>query len=255
MPKTEGCWANILDDCDGPLTGEHLISVAIFAPAAGKPNNRSGRLKRRGSASGGHHIPDGPTAVRDLKAPILCEHHNGFTNELDNEGGRFARALEAWSLAQSQRNWLPVTWAKRTYEVNGPLLERLLLKLAINNAFLDGGLPIGGVGARPGWPTRELVEMVYGIRPIVRPAGLFNLSIVGQKLTFNETFTPIYFDNGRYREGCVWMFRELALGVQFTTERLPERTFDGVPTLRGTTRLQPFNGFGSGENVELRLRW
>jgi len=141
---------------------------------------------------------------------------------------------------------VPVNWARRTYEVSGPLLERLLLKLAINNAFRDGGLPIGGADAQPSWPTRELVEMVYGRRPIVRSAGLFNLSRVGQKLDFAETFIPIYFDNGRYREGCVWMFRTLALGVQFTPERLPARMFNKVPTIRGTTRLQPFNGMNSG---------
>jgi hypothetical protein len=255
MPMTPGCWANVLDDCDGPLSAEHLISVAIFAAADGMPNNRKGRLARQVTVQGGHHLPDGQMPVRDLTADILCRHHNTSTSDLDEVGGRFARAIENWNTTKCERSWLrQITWNRRTYEVDGPLLERLLLKLAVNNAFLNG-LPIGGPDAQAGWPTRELVEMVYGRRPIVRPAGLFNLSMVGQQFDFAEKFTPIYFDNGRYLEGCVWMFRTLIFGVQFTMEQLPARVFDRVPTLRGTARLQPFNALNSPLNVELRLRW
>jgi hypothetical protein len=135
-------------------------------------------------------------------------------------------------------------------------LERLFLKLAINNAFLDDGLPIGGPDAAPGWPTRNLVEMVYGRRPVTQPAGLFYLATIGTQYKLDqETFAPIYFDNGRYREGCIWMFRTMALGVQFTNEHLPERMFDKVDALRGVTRLQPFNAIDSPQNVVLRLRW
>jgi hypothetical protein len=257
MPKTEGCWANVLDDCHGPLTAEHLMSVAIFAAAEGTPNNRSGRIVRRVRVSGGHHIPDGEYTVEELTADILCRHHNNSTSELDEEGGRFARAIESSTRTRSERSWLPqLTWNRRTYEVDGSRLERLFLKLAINNAFLDGRLPIGGPDAQPGRPTRELVEMVYGRRPIARPAGLFYLATVGTQYKLdNETFAPIYFDNSRYREGCVWMFRTMALGVQFTTKHLPERMFDKVEALRGVTRLQPFNAMDSALNVVVRLRW
>jgi hypothetical protein len=188
---------------------------------------------------------------------MLCRHHNNSTSVLDEEGGRFARAIESWSRTRSDRSWLPhVTWNQRTFEIDGPRLERLFLKLAINNAFLDGGLPIGGPDAAPGWPTRNLVEMVYGRRPVTQPAGLFYLATIGTQYKLDqETFAPIYFDNGRYREGCIWMFRTMALGVQFTNEHLPERMFDKVDALRGVTRLQPFNAIDSPQNVVLRLRW
>jgi len=121
--------------------------------------------------------------------------------------------------------------------------------------MFGAGLPIGGPDARPGWPTRELVETVYGRRPVVRPAGLFFLAREGQEMDLAERFTPIHFDNGRYREGCVWIFRGLVIGVQFTAEPLPPRMFDAVPALRGMTRLQPFNGIDSPRNVYIRLRW
>jgi hypothetical protein len=49
-------------------------------------------------------------------------------------------------------------------------LQRWFFKTAINNAF-GGDLPIGAPHAQPGWPTTELVEMVFGLRPIERPAG------------------------------------------------------------------------------------
>jgi hypothetical protein len=268
MPRVQGCWANVLDDCDGPLSAEHLMSVAIFAAAEGMPNNRRGRLVRRVTVRNAHHIPDGEYTVEQLTANILCRHHNNSTSELDEEGGRFARAIENWTQTNAARGWLPLadlnrrsgiagpTWNRRAFEVDGPRLERLFLKLAINNAFLFGQLPIGGPDAEPAWPTRELVEMVYGRRPITRPAGLFYLATVGDQYELaQESFAPLYWDNGRHREGCVWMFRTMTIGVQFTTQQMPERMFDRVEALRGSTRLQPFNELNSPHNVALRLRW
>jgi len=268
MSKVEGCWANVLDACDGPLSAEHLMSVAIFAAAEGMPNNRRGRLGRRFTVRNAHHIPDGEYTVEQLTANILCKYHNNSTSELDEEGGRFARAIENWSRTESERSCLPLaalnrrhrvdgpTWNCRAFEVQGPRLERLFLKLAINNAFLFNQLPIGGPEAAPGWPTRELVEMVYGRRPLTRPSGLFYLAtIVTEYQLDEESFAPVYFDNGHYHEGCVWMFRTMTIGVQFTKQKLPERMFDKVEQLRGCSRLQPFNEINSPNNVAIRLRW
>ncbi|MBX3157643.1 MAG: hypothetical protein KF773_16845 [Deltaproteobacteria bacterium] len=262
MSMIEGCWANVLDNCErrpgstDDLTGEHLMSVAIFAAADGMPNNRSGRVGRVVTVRGGHHLADGPVPVGELTADILCFHHNNSTSPLDEEGGRFVRAIENWNRVNAERgSQPPQTWPQQVFGVNGPLLERLFLKLAVNSMFGDGGLPIGGPDARAGWPTRELVEMVYGRRAVGKPAGLFFLARVGQQMDFEERFVPIHFDNGRYREGCVWIFRTLVIGVQFTPDPMPARMFDAVPALRGMTRLQPFRGINSASNVELRLNW
>lgn len=256
MAKVDGCWANVLDDCNGPLSAEHLVSVAIFQAMAGMPNNRAGRVNRVVQLRGHHLLPDGSYRLEDLTANILCRHHNNITSPLDQAGGDFARALEQWGRIDRERGWLRVNWDRRVVWVDGPRLERLTLKLAINNAFLDERLPIGGEDARPGWPTRELVEMVYGLRPITKPVGLFLLSQVGDEHNFEEVFSPTYFDNGRSIEGCVWRFLTLAIGVQFTPQELPERMFDAHPPLRGLVRLDRFNALSSGPtNVELRLRW
>lgn len=43
MPRNDGCWANVLDDCRGLLTGDHTISVAVWPGVTGQQNRR-GRL-------------------------------------------------------------------------------------------------------------------------------------------------------------------------------------------------------------------
>jgi hypothetical protein len=61
-------------------------------------------------------LPDGTRQLRDLTAPILCRYHNNSTSDLDNEGGRFARAIESFMATNAQREWLPrVRWNLRRY--------------------------------------------------------------------------------------------------------------------------------------------
>ncbi|MDQ3367224.1 MAG: hypothetical protein M3680_17510 [Myxococcota bacterium] len=143
MAKNSGCWANALDHCRGSLTGEHLISVAVWAVREGQRANRKNKLRRQVRIDGDPRRAgkSHTTNVRGLTADILCEHHNNSSNALDEEGGRFARAIEDWHRANKARSWAPrLNWNRRTCTVNGPLLERWFLKTAINNAFVHGDL-------------------------------------------------------------------------------------------------------------------
>lgn len=115
MARVEACWANVLDDCDGPLSAEHIISVAVWSPVPGRPNNRKGKLPRVVTVGGAAGILEpGETTVRNLTANILCRHHNGSTNDLDEVGGRFARAIEDIDRTDHERRWAPnLNWAPR----------------------------------------------------------------------------------------------------------------------------------------------
>jgi len=265
VPKNPGCWANALDDCRGPLTGEHRISVAVWAAPKGQPNNRKSRMKRRLTFEQWND-DEQTRAVRELSLAnlterVLCDHHNGSSNDLDDEAGRFARAIEQWAATKKERDWLPkVRWNLRSYQVDGPLLERWFLKSAINGLFGETDLPIGSPDAKPGRPTAELVEMVYGRRPVAREAGagIFLLTAVGREHRLeDEQFSLTYFDrNGTHWAGCVFSFRTLRFGVHFEARKMSPRTFDALPELRGSEILQPFNAMDSGStNIEVRLRW
>lgn len=114
--------------------------------------------------------------VRNLTRDILCEHHNNSTNDLDQEGGNFARAIEDLFATDAERHKLMdpraprLQWSKKVFAVYGPRLERWFMKTAINHAF-GRDLPIGGDAVPAGWPTPELVQMVFGRRPVDRAAG------------------------------------------------------------------------------------
>lgn len=268
MAKNPGCWANVLDDCEGALTGEHRISVNVWAVPEGKPETRKSREARsityklwdqdRGIKA------QRKLTVKNLTANVLCKHHNEATSDLDIEAGRFARAIEQSREANKSREWLAnvgppfLRWNLRTYAVDGPLLERWFLKAAINNTFQATEMPIGSPTGTPGWPTRELVEMVYGVRPVPRDegAGLFLLAAVSQKLDFSEEFSLLYFDrNSTHVAGCVFSFRTMHFGVHFEATRLGH-IFEKVEHLRGMTLLQPFRALNTGRtNVEVRLLW
>lgn len=263
MAKNPGCWANVLDDCKGPLTAEHTLSVSIWAVPEGQPNNRDSRLRRQVTMI----EPSGQSttkSVRRMTRDILCEHHNNSTNDLDTEGGRFARALEQLSIIDGQRRKVMhpaaprVAWNLRSLPVNGALLERWFMKTVINHAF-GRSLPIGGDSAPPGWPTRELVEMVYGRRPVDHGAGsgLFVMAAVGDDVDIGERFVLQPYDReNRFIAGCLVSFRTLMFGLNFEPGRIPNGAFDKLLGLRDTQIVQPFHAMNFDvTNVEVRLHW
>lgn len=174
MAVNEGCWARSLGDCKGRLSGEHLLSAGMFRSTQGKPNTRRARMSEEIAVT--HREPGGATSTKDLTvrrytAHILCEYHNNTTSELDAAGGELIDAI--WGVLDTHDARAPnpkLPWNPRRYVVKRELIERWLMKIAVNNAF-GGLLPIGGHAAQPGWPTSELVEMIFGRRPIPNSEG------------------------------------------------------------------------------------
>lgn len=255
MVRNPGCWANVLDDCDGVLSAEHTISVAVWA-GVGERQNRKSRLGRSITVT----TPTGTrqTSVRRLTRNILCEWHNNGSNDLDTEAGRFARALDRFIATDEERARMPgFNWAPRTFEVDGPLLERWFLKSAINASF-GNALPIGSSGGQPGWPTRELVEMVFGRREVAKPFGLFAVVNVGNTHILEEAFEFIPFDrNGTHIAGHLLVFRSFHFGVSFEARQVRDDFFQALPGLKGAAVLQPVRMMKSGgtTNVQLRINW
>jgi hypothetical protein len=264
VAKNPGCWANVLDDCRGKLTGEHLLSVAVWAAPAGAPNNRKAKMGRRITVLDTSQATRRDVTVRNLTRHILCEHHNNSTNDLDEEGGTFARSIEQLFTADAERHKLMhpgaprVAWQKKVFTVDGGRLERWFMKTAINHTF-GRDLPIGGPTAAPGWPTSELVEMVFGRRSVSRDVGggLFVLAATGHKHDFGERFELQPFDRlGQYIAGCLVGFRTLLFGVNFEPVKVQPAAFAKFQGARGTSLIQPFHAMDFDiSNVELRLNW
>lgn len=260
MAKNPGCWARVLDNCKGALTGEHLISVAVWAAPSGKPPNRRSKEGRKVAVLRGELPPrefPHPTAIRNLTAHVLCEFHNEATSSLDTEGGRFARAIETFNTCQHMRSVYPgLNWNLRRYTVDGKLLERWFLKTAITNA-VNRSLPIGTTEMEGGQPSLKLVEMVFGLRPVVAPVGLSLLTSVGLKHDFGEVFSLMYYDYGGTQvAGAVVTFRTLCFMIHFIDLEMPVCLLPKYLGMPSVEKLRPLGTMNSDYcNVELTFDW
>lgn len=260
MPRTDGCWANVLDDCQGPLTGEHTPSAAVWPGVEGQQNRR-GRLRQHVDVrgTGRHAQADRRRTVRRLTRPILCDFHNPATNVLDTTAGQLARAIDEFIEERENRLRMPHrNWDARTIEVDGRMLERWFLKSIINMEF-NCGLPIGDPNERAGWPTRALVEMVFG-RCLVRPPyGLFLVDDPGRRFTLGRDefrFSSLVGPAGTHIICGLLEFRGLMFGVNLTNVPLAPGVFDEPLGFVNSRIQQPFNELHCAQtNVHVRLRW
>jgi hypothetical protein len=261
MPQVDGCWANVLDDCEGALDDEHKVAVIVWRPANGV-DTRKARERRKVRVEGIRGAaPSYPSTVRKLKDPVLCEGHNRRTSDLDVAAGQFARSLDDFLNTQDARKWcLQMPWRHRSWSVDGKRIERWMLKTIITNAY-NHGLPLGGPDAAPGRPTRELAEIVYGLREVERPMGLFALVRVGDRHNFREEFSvhPHTSDSSKnaYYTGAAIVFRTLRFGWQFTRKSRPKNFFaPGNQELDGAITVQPLEHLDDPETAtRLTLTW
>lgn len=183
MARVAGCWANVLDDCHGKLTREHLISVTATPhedPSATRKEKE--RVLVRHHSHGGRRSWDREITVASLTSKVLCKGHNERLSELDRAGGNFCEATRAIFNLARDRQFMRLRWAMKSLEVNGPLAERWLLKTAVDIAVASqDGRRIGSATAGPNQPTVELAEMIYGLRPITEPYGLWLITLPGLK--------------------------------------------------------------------------
>lgn len=260
MGENPKCWARALGDCNGPITREHLFPTTVWELPSGTPNTRENRVKRL------LRITDRDASgerVRDITAQnhvvkVLCAQHNGATGDLDAEAGLLAEAFRDFfdthkaRVATSAKKW---KWHRRKYGVSGPLIERWLMKLAINH-LVSGHMPIGAADAEPGMPSPSLVRMIYGLEPVPRDRGIgmfgvehsynagdaFELSMISRADTHVSAFIV---SHGPFH-----------LGVHFESRELKQSQLDVIPMLRGGRIQRPLMRMNSGAtNVEIRFAW
>lgn len=254
MAKNPGCWANVLDDCSGPLTREHRISVAVWQ--TGDANaNRADKLRHKVS----HRVDGGPPrilTVQNLVATVLCEGHNGRSSDIDEEAGRFAAAFEDLKPTHRQRSQNPlINWNLRRHSIDGPKLERWFLKTAINN-LADNGLPIGGTNAEPNRPTRELAEMIFGLRPVIPPRGLWAADTKGTMAIDGTIHIQHFTVAGSYNAGCFMLFRGYKFLVNLDDGVPTQEYIDTLPGFLGADFVQPFpGGIVPTVKFQIEVRW
>jgi hypothetical protein len=158
QPETSrSCWAHALGDCGGGRSKEHLISRGLLRS---EPVTVSGLDWCREPKT----IP-----VSGLAANILCKKHNSSLSPVDAAGIQAMTDLEKFLQVRGIRRRKVFRQREpQHYAVEGPLLERWMLKTMINVAFEH----ITPGGAR--WsPPAEWVQLAFGRRSFPARCGLY----------------------------------------------------------------------------------
>lgn len=169
-----GCYANLLTDCGGGLSGEHYVSrLLLRGPAKAKSvsiANAAWQKERRKYKSVG---------IDRLKAKILCKRHNESLSDLDAEAGNLANALAGFGAWMD----LPARSPKLTV-CSGENLERWLLKSLIGYFLVEGPIKHPGKKLRP-----QCVDLLYGLAPWPPGWGFWYRHAEGHAVHKQDTLT------------------------------------------------------------------
>lgn len=216
MKDYSDCWASCLGDCAEGMSDEHLVSKCLFPD----PNI---------NVKGFPWCQDEPKPLRveRLVKKILCRKHNRELSRMESAAKHSAETLmAAFKLFTIRSALRQRRWTVKRFRVEMPMLERLLLKTLINLNHLHGW-QLGDDFERPHMPTREVVEVAFGLRTFTDAKGLYIPAKAGSQVRAEEgrfQFTAVTY-GGRLAAG-----KFLLWGCPFLLSVFP----DPIPMSDGT---------------------
>jgi hypothetical protein len=155
------CWASKFSKCSNKISKEHLISNGIFEQ---KDINVKGFPWCADSFK--------KISVASLTAKILCTRHNSELSPIDIEGINTVRIFE--ELLTPEKRTVKTPAINKT--IDGYILERWLLKVAINLTFKsDFKIGVGMVESEVGKPSPYLLAVIFGELNFTNSMGLYTL--------------------------------------------------------------------------------
>lgn len=167
------CWAKRVSPCGGSMTGEHYFTRGVF-------------LSEWLSVSGGAARDDRPSErhIDSLVTRVLCEKHNAGLGDLDQALIDFVNAFRELERLRAIRGEQksPPWYAPVRLVVDGPRIERCLLKMTMNYARVFRSRL--GDWAPPGW----LPDVIFGNESLRAGCGLSIVARVGDSVEQSEKF-------------------------------------------------------------------
>ncbi len=157
--------------------------------------------------------------LASLVAKILCQKHNNELSELDATAfDAFDAFRQAMQLSGIRTGLKAKSWTVKRMEINGPRLERWFLKTLINLSF-RGKWIIGPGDHSEGIPSKDLVEIAFGLRQFEPGAGLYISGKAGEQINSMDRVNLIPRSKGRNLVAGEFSFR----GFKFYLNLLPQR--------------------------------
>jgi hypothetical protein len=169
------CWASCLGDCAEGMSREHFISECLF------PNKNI-------MVQGFDWCKDQakPLRIERLKKKILCRRHNRMLSDVDSAAKLSMQTMtDAFELFFTRNALRQRRWAIKYFDVDMLLLERWFVKTLINLNHLHGW-QIGADSLHPQRPSRELVEVAFGLKKFSDAKGLYIPGKAGNSVTPQE---------------------------------------------------------------------
>ncbi|HLX00331.1 MAG TPA: hypothetical protein VKR82_16950 [Candidatus Acidoferrales bacterium] len=159
-----------------------------------------------------------------LTSKILCTRHNNALSEVDVGGIKAFDTFRQGTRLSNVRSALrPRIWQVERTTINGPLLERWLLKTLINFTY-GRDLPIGRDNLSPGKPSEQLVRIAFGLDRFVAGAGLYIIGHPGQKIfSVEKVSVASMLEKNEYVAGGFYIFRGNRFVLYLDSKGLPEK--------------------------------
>jgi hypothetical protein len=210
------CWAACLGGCSDKASREHLVSESLFP---------EGEILVQGFP----WCKDEPKriGIAGLTAKILCTRHNNDLSPVDEAGANAFNTLrEVGRLGEFRLKYKPRQWRIAKFRIDGPLLERWLLKTLIN-ICCDQQYPIGRESNVAGRPTDELVRVAFGLDPFRGRAGLSVVVRIGMNLRFENSVMAVTLLKDDHVEAAAFLFYGFTMLLFLHPEGAPPR-LDGI---------------------------
>lgn len=208
MPRQ--CWAEALGDCAGKISGEHVVSAALWTG----PN-----ITAVGGPWG--EVPK-DIGLQSLTVKNLCQRHNSRLSPFDRAGAAAFRLLtESITLVSRRKLIPPRRWFPVGFDIDGPSLERWFMKTAINVVSILKERPEWQFERAVGAPSLQLVRAIYGIDDVVRPMGLFVNGRLGDGLMSDESVrAELLYSEAMRISAVAFSFRGFKFLVNLTDEHI-----------------------------------
>lgn len=196
--------------------------------------------------------------VNAITAHVLCARHNHALSPTDDGQAEAIRAIRA---IRRQRD----TWITSRFRgaailhrvIDGELLERWLLKTAINLTVTYNSTNLIAESIEPGRPPLRLVEAAFGIRPLGGAAGLHGFMSVGESTHDAGQFIFQPFSNGSRTLGASAHFGGVRFLITFPLESQLAGVRHAFPSSENPIRHLRAVRFDAGGTLVavLEIRW
>jgi len=209
------CWAACIGGCCDEQSREHWVSEAVFA--ADKVRVQGLRwCKEEPSIIG----------LANATSKVLCKTHNSALSPLDAAAGRAFDAMRDSMGTVNRHRATLMPWqrpAVERFKIDAGLLERWLVKTAINLALIGRPVRIGDDGGATHEVPRSWAEIAFGIRPFQGHAGMYIVAAAGSKQSWEDdiAFVPLLTDDNQLVAAGFKLFGLRALLWMRTQQPVP----------------------------------